>query len=449
MSPRRAWTFFALIVAIAAVAPAAAPVEADSLALITAWTPPVYPPAARQAKREGRVTVQLTVDEEGRVGDVEVVASTDPAFDAPAIAAVRQWKFQPARESGQPVPCALRYQLPFTLAGLERPPGALPPIPPEPAPRTAPQPLAQPTPDYPAELEALKISGEVACEFEISRTGAVEKIRVRGTTHPAFVPAVIKTLREWRYEPARQGRAPLTSVQQARLTFDHFALDRATLLSLAGLTVLNDAGAPDPTAALPQPRVLLEPVYPPDRFMADEAGEAEVEFEIGATNWPAAIRVLHASQPEFGAALAAAVAPWSFQPAVENGRGVTSRLRVHHLFNPQAGSLSAERRLRAALAARAIGTAQGLDEKLTPLWRVSPLYPVALRAEAIAGEATIEFVIDREGRVRLPRVVKATRPEFGWAAAMAASGWVFAPPHRGGQPVDVRVRVPFGFTPDA
>lgn len=393
--------------------------------------------------------MQLTVDEQGRVGDVEVVESTDPVFDAPVIAAVQQWKFQPARESGQPVPCGLRYTLPFTLEGLKHPPGLLPPIPPEPAPRTAPQPLAQPTPDYPAELEALRIGGGVACEFEISRTGTVEKIRVLDATHPAFVPAAIKTLHAWRYEPARQGRAPLTSVQRAKLTFDQFITDRATLLSLAGITVLNDAGEPDPAAALPEALVLLEPVYPRERFMAGESGEAEVEFEVGASGWPTAISVRRTSQPEFGAALAAAVAAWAFQPAIENGRGVTSRLRVQHHFNPEADAVSAERRLRAALVAQTIGTTKGLDEKLTPLWRVPAIYPADLRAEAVAGEATIEMVIDRDGRVRLPRVVHATRPEFGCAAALAASCWVFAPPHRQGQPVDVRVLVPFGFKPDA
>lgn len=74
-------------------------------------------------------------------------------------------------------------------------------------------------------------------------------------------------------------------------------------------------------------------------------------------------------------------------------------------------------------------------------------YPPALKqGDKPAGTAMIEIVIDREGRARLPRIVSATREEFGWAAATAAAQWVFQPPMRGGHAVDVKVRVPFEFT---
>jgi outer membrane biosynthesis protein TonB len=39
--------------------------------------------------------------------------------------------------------------------------------------------------------------------------------------------------------------------------------------------------------------------------------------------------------------------------------------------------------------------------------------------------------------------VKTASETFGRAALVAASRWVFEPPMRGGQPVDVRVRLPF------
>ena len=45
----------------------------------------------------------------------------------------------------------------------------------------------------------------------------------------------------------------------------------------------------------------------------------------------------------------------------------------------------------------------------------------------------------------LPRIVTATQPEFGWAAATAITQWVFKAPYRGGEPVDVKVRIPFRF----
>lgn len=95
---------------------------------------------------------------------------------------------------------------------------------------------------------------------------------------------------------------------------------------------------------------------------------------------------------------------------------------------------------------KTIGTAKGLDGKLLPLYRVLPAYPKALLENGRpAGRADLEFVIDRKGRVRLPRVLNATHPEFGWAAATALAQWVFTAPARGGEPVDVRVRMPMEF----
>jgi TonB family protein len=90
--------------------------------------------------------------------------------------------------------------------------------------------------------------------------------------------------------------------------------------------------------------------------------------------------------------------------------------------------------------------AGGLDQRLRPVWRVAPVYPAALAEDKPAGQAVIEFVVDRDGRARLPRVASATRAEFGWSAATAVSQWVFAPPMRGGQPAEIKVSIPIEFT---
>jgi TonB family protein len=96
--------------------------------------------------------------------------------------------------------------------------------------------------------------------------------------------------------------------------------------------------------------------------------------------------------------------------------------------------------------AGSIGAPQGLDEKLTPILRVPPVYPAALKAAGgPKGEAEIEFVIARDGRARLPKIVSASHEEFGWAAATAVAQWVFKAPQREGRPVDVRVSIPISF----
>ena len=61
------------------------------------------------------------------------------------------------------------------------------------------------------------------------------------------------------------------------------------------------------------------------------------------------------------------------------------------------------------------------------------------------GEARIEVLIDEEGKVRLPRIVEATDPAFGYAAVQAVTEWRFEPPTAAGKPAIVRVLVPFDF----
>lgn len=63
---------------------------------------PPYPPIAKAARAAGTVTVQIVVDETGRVISASAV-SGHPLLRAAAEAAARQAKFSPTQLSGQPV----------------------------------------------------------------------------------------------------------------------------------------------------------------------------------------------------------------------------------------------------------------------------------------------------------------------------------------------------------
>lgn len=63
---------------------------------------PPYPPAARAARAEGTVTVQVTVDEEGKVVSASAI-SGHPLLQAAAVSAARQARFSPTLLSGKPV----------------------------------------------------------------------------------------------------------------------------------------------------------------------------------------------------------------------------------------------------------------------------------------------------------------------------------------------------------
>jgi protein TonB len=66
---------------------------------------PEYPELARVARLEGKVILQAIIHKDGSVGDVSVLQSTRPnlGFEDAAMAAVKQWKYQPAMQGNRPV----------------------------------------------------------------------------------------------------------------------------------------------------------------------------------------------------------------------------------------------------------------------------------------------------------------------------------------------------------
>ena len=77
---------------------------------------PEYPEEARRKEIEGLVVVEAILDREGRVEpNVQVVRSI-PILDEEAVAAVRKWRFRPARDrDGSPVRVILEVPIRFVL----------------------------------------------------------------------------------------------------------------------------------------------------------------------------------------------------------------------------------------------------------------------------------------------------------------------------------------------
>jgi len=76
---------------------------------------PSYSEAARKEKISGDVLLNLVVDEQGKPTHVHVVRGLGHGLDEKAIEAVRQYKFKPGMENGQPVAVALNIQVNFQM----------------------------------------------------------------------------------------------------------------------------------------------------------------------------------------------------------------------------------------------------------------------------------------------------------------------------------------------
>jgi TonB family protein len=415
-------------------------------ALLHDWVQPEYPAAAIKEKLEGRVVVEFVVEADGHVTRAEVKETSDERFNQAALAAVQQWRFDRPPQNGPAEASAMSVPVVFSLAQLQQkqkpsfPPVSEMPVELKLVPAYA---TNAPDPEYPDELAEQKLPGQVVIDFEVGLEGKAQNVKVLWASHAAFVSSALRAIEKSEFAPAHQG--PLAKISRIRypVEFQSLGATPPEILEANQLSILNSESPEN----LPVPQVLTPPVYPFAALQADTAGNATVEFTLGENGRPTGLTVVSATAPEFGEAFKAAIETWSFKPAFNGTDKVSLRLRAFHTF--VAPSEGVESQLLAALkpGGPGLGGAAGLDQKLKPLWRGFPAYPQELSEENVAGEAVVEFVVDRRGRVSLPKIVSASRPEFGWAAATAVSQWVFVPPTSKGEPTDIKVRLPVSFPP--
>ncbi len=77
---------------------------------------PVYPAEARKKGYQGEVILKAEILSNGRVGQVELKKSSGhEILDRSALAAVKQWKFIPAKEGGESIPVWVNIPVTFQL----------------------------------------------------------------------------------------------------------------------------------------------------------------------------------------------------------------------------------------------------------------------------------------------------------------------------------------------
>jgi TonB family protein len=76
---------------------------------------PEYTEQARQAKWQGTVALQVTIDENGVPQDIKIVRPLGFGLDQKAIEAVQQWRFKPTLLNGKPVTVSTNIEISFRL----------------------------------------------------------------------------------------------------------------------------------------------------------------------------------------------------------------------------------------------------------------------------------------------------------------------------------------------
>lgn len=316
-----------------------------------------------------------------------------------------------------------------------------------PKPDTPPRVLKQEPPVYPYSLRAAGVTGNVTLDFIVDSDGNIAEVHVARSNNPFFERPAIDSLMKWKFEPAKKAGRPV----KARARIDvSFRLGGNEGQDLWRITPPRDWGkVPEAYRwdVPPEPVNTLMAAYPFEALRAGRAGKVTVSCVIDRDGRVAAAKIREATTPEFGAAVLAMIDGWRFKPA-HKADGSTSYaiVSVTREFAPDGRgdvpvSTSAQELLdRLERNRLECAKPPELDAPLKPVSIRPPIYPSALREAGQDGEATIEFYVDREGDAQLPRIVSASAPEFGYAAAQAVATWRFTAPRKGGKPAVVRVQ---------
>lgn len=89
--------------------------EVEQAPVAISQQPPRYPEKLKAAHVTGEAVVSFVVDKNGQTKEVCSIRDTDTLFGEAAVAAVRQWRFNPGIKDGHPVACRVDVPIVFSL----------------------------------------------------------------------------------------------------------------------------------------------------------------------------------------------------------------------------------------------------------------------------------------------------------------------------------------------
>ena len=193
---------------------------------------PVFPESLIPLYRNGgHARMEISVGEDGKLGELLVTGYTHLGFAKAAVEAVREWEFEPARWKGEAVSVSITLNFDFEVKGVvisttgselieaqfnsimgsrdAYRPCTLREL------DRIPIPVKSVSPAYPKDLADRGVEGEVTVEFYIDEQGAVRMPFVLGRPSTALANLAVGAVRQWTFEPpTRQGQPVLVHVRQ-------------------------------------------------------------------------------------------------------------------------------------------------------------------------------------------------------------------------------------------
>jgi len=285
--------------------------------------------------------------------------------------------------------------------------------------------LSQVAAIYPAKIN--RSGGEaVIVVFTVDEEGVVKDPTVISTPATQLEDPAKKAVLAWKFSPgSREGR-PASFHLKAPVSF-----------SVTGDNMDDAPAAANKLAA----------VYPYEQLIQGQTGWGEASFVVDYSGRAILTAPAAGSHSAFSKSIVAMIEATQFSPARKNKRPVMASSCDRAFFSPESALDPVARTVLSELrkSSPAIFAASDLDERPRGVAQRSAVYPRSMKTDGTTGQAEIEFIIDRDGRVLFPRIVSASHEDFGWAAATAVAQWKFNPPLRNGQRVEARMSIPVMF----
>jgi len=410
---------------------------ADATPRLFAVTPVFARESPSRAGMPPVVHMRLSLDAAGAI----TLAVPETAPSVTILTAIQKalvdWRFAPARRNGEPVAAEVVVPV-LCLAQMPAESSSLVPA----------RVISRKAPVYPPALVRFGLEGRVLVQFDIDTSGRVQNPVITESDNPAFEEPAITALRECKFLPATVQGVPISSRMLQSLKFEFEGREGTSWFTIREKGDQSNLPPELRYDTPPKFRGVLIPVYPYEARREKVRGNARAMMLIDHTGNVAGVEILSADRPEFALALKAALEGFKFDPALRDGRPVPFFMNLEQTFSetylpdPKGQRLLATEKKRP----EKILTANILDAPPKPISRRAPCFPTGLPTEVTAGKALVEFLIDEDGRAKLPRIVSASDPAFGYAAVQSVSSWWFEPPMSNGRRVAVRVRIPFSFS---
>jgi hypothetical protein len=196
--------------------------------------------------------------------------------------------------------------------------------------------------------------------------------------------------------------------------------------------------------------------YPPVLLNAGIfSGEVDLMVTVGADGKVSDALVVGYTQVELTDLATYTIKETEFAPVMKNGMATSVRSRMTLSFSAEGVVISQTAgenqftRMQRMLSPRRvnrIGMLGELDQAPQPINRPSPGRP-ADQSRGMPTRVTIDFLIDEDGRVRMPVLDQGEHGPWAEAATAALLEWRFSPPTRQGKPVIVNAKQEFIFPP--